>query len=223
MAETPSGGVRYALKPRHHQLIAEAQQPMRKLATHIARRYNADPEDLYQLAMEEACRRVLDYDPSRGRFLSYLWEFARHAMLDVCQRERRARALNAVIAKGAATVAANHTDGENFADLLANRQGIFDDARVASVTAAVLAFYRQPTNPEEDLLDAQRRVHLKRRVDDALTRLDPTDRHLVVRHAVEDVPLTVLQRELAIENYADTRKRYIAAVAKLGRQLKHVA
>ena len=214
--------VRPFLSVEQQRLVESVRHAMRGLAAQAVKRLGGNLDDLHQMAMEIACRRVVDYSPDKGSFLTYVYDAAWFSLVDACDIEKRNSRFNAVVARGAVQIAPHLKAGETIDDFFEDRQEVFLTARLSVAISAILAFYPDPATPEERVLSAERRAHLRKRVDDALASLDEIDRRLVVRVHLENVPLTQAARELGIAKYSEARKRHEGALARLGKRLKGV-
>lgn len=67
---------------------------MERLARRLARQHGAPwmADDLAQIGLELACRLAATYDPGRGAFATYVYAYARGAMLNALTHEQTQRA-----------------------------------------------------------------------------------------------------------------------------------
>lgn len=217
-----SATVRPFLNAEQQRLVESVRQAMRGLAAQAAKRFGTNQDDLHQMAMEVACRRVVDYTPEKGSFLTYVHDAAWFTLVDACDLEKRNTRFNSAVARGAIKVAPHIKAGDRIDDFFEDRQEVFLTARLSVAISAMLAFYPDPPTPEETVISAERRAHLRKRVDEALASLDEIDRRIVVRVHLENVALTQAARELGIAKYSEARKRHEGALARLGKRLKGV-
>lgn len=218
------GGARVELDEGQRRLVASVREPLRKLAKVMRRDQSAgEEEDLFQIAMEAACRLAPTFDPRRGSaFLSYVFPRVRGAMLDHCIAEAKVRAQARALQRGARLVH-ELVDRGDIATMIAEgpdqRRARLDDARFALAGAAVLGLLGAPASPEDLLMLEQDRAALRQKLEPALAALDPIDRAIVVRCTVEEISLAEAARAVGLP-YDKARYRYLATMAWLGRRIR---
>ncbi len=194
------------------QLVHEAQDCLRKIARSVARAQGVcDEDDLFQLGMEEACRRAPEYEPARGKtFVNFISSYARGVMLDACIREATERARAHRMQATAPLVLGNLDGGDPFEESADQR----DDGRHAVAAAAVLSLFTKPQDPEELLIIHDERAALHALVDPVFDRLGDADRRLVDECAIEERSVADVARELQLK-YDNARYRFKTAMAAL--------
>src|SRR5512139_2383367 len=82
--------VQRPLTPAQIALVDGVREPLRKLAHKIVRWQRAgDVDDLTQIGVEIACRKVHTFVPGEASFLTAIYVRAQNAMLESLQSERR--------------------------------------------------------------------------------------------------------------------------------------
>ncbi|MBL9026895.1 MAG: sigma-70 family RNA polymerase sigma factor [Myxococcales bacterium] len=218
-AQAGAGNVRYVLTPAQQAVIQQACERLRSLARSIAKEQRASEEDLYQQAVEIACRRIGGYNPQRGTFLDYIYQTVKWELRDACVRDARERAMQRSIQRAMASIAEHLETGDILTESPQERHERFENARFALAGAAVVATVAIPINPEEQYMSAEEHARARQHVVGALHQLAREDRELVVRHIIEEKSLAEAAREVGLE-YENARYRFKQAVTWLGKRLK---
>lgn len=199
---------------RRARYLEEIRPPLRRLASSFARVQRADPDDLYQTAIEVALRRLPEYQPSRGAsFYTYVYNPVRDALRAECAGQKRERAFGRAVQRQLGCEA----DDGSVIDC-AEADVPYHGDRLAIGALEVAETLAGPSSPEEQVADAEERELLRARVVAALEMLDAMDREIVVRKDVEGQTIADAARALGV-TYHQARWRYLGARERLERLL----
>ncbi len=209
------------LTARQRSLVESVAQRITKLAASIVRSQGAgDVDDIRQLGMELAARRVRSFRESEGTaFYTYLYPWARRAMMDGCIAEREQRIVSHAMERGTRVVLDTIEIGDVLNESEAERRTRREQARFAIVAGAILGLYTEHQSPEDLLILEQERAATKTALDAALATLDDVDRALVSACNTEELSLAEAARKVGLA-YDKARYRYTTAMASIGRRLK---
>lgn len=224
MAESGPVGtdnVRYVLTATQQVIIRDAREALRTLARSVAKEQRASEDDLFQQAMEVACRHVGRYNPQRGTFLDFIYQTVKWELRHACVRDARERALQRAVLRASASIADHLELGDLMTEDPQQRLERFESSRFALAGAALVATLAFPASPEEQYMTAEQHAHARQHIEAALNQLAPEDRELLLKHIVEEKSLAEAARDIGL-GYDNARYRFKQATAWLAKRLRVV-
>lgn len=211
--------LRSKLTPAQAELVESVRRPLRCLAEDLVKGPKpTDADDLVQLGLEIACKRAPEHQPGKAKFLTFIYQEVRRAMIDALKADDRQRRLMQAVHRAAKEVHASIEVGDLLEETAQMRLERRDVARYALAAAAVIGMSQAPRNPEELFMDAQEQQRLRAFVELELAKLDPVDRRLIELCTMEGTTVADAARAVGLP-YDPARYRFMTMLAKVGERL----